>query len=47
LHDLVSDTVRGLALRAHEKGLELACFMDPGVPAMVFGDPGRLRAKHF
>jgi signal transduction histidine kinase/CheY-like chemotaxis protein/integral membrane sensor domain MASE1 len=43
LHDLVSDTVRGLALRAHEKGLELACFMDPGVPAMVFGDPGRLR----
>ncbi len=43
LHDLLSDTVRGLALRAHEKGLELACFMDPGVPAMVFGDPGRLR----
>ena len=43
LHDLVSDTVRGLALRAHEKGLELACFVDPAVPAMVFGDPGRLR----
>ncbi len=43
LHDLASDTVRGLALRAHEKGLELACFMDPGVPVMVFGDPGRLR----
>ncbi len=43
LHDLVSDTVRGLALRAHQKGLELACSIEPDVPVSVVGDPGRLR----
>ena len=29
--------------RAAEKGLELTCFVRPGVPAAVVGDPERLR----
>src|SRR4029078_13301239 len=29
--------------RAHQKGLELAYHIHPGVPAIVVGDPGRLR----
>ncbi|HNT36153.1 MAG TPA: response regulator, partial [bacterium] len=32
-----------LAFRAQEKGLEFACLIDPEVPLMVQGDPGRLR----
>ncbi len=32
-----------LAIRAHEKRLELACRMMPDVPATVRGDPNRLR----
>ena len=32
-----------LALRAHEKGLEMACLIEPEVPALLIGDPGRLR----
>ena len=32
-----------LAVRAHEKGLELACRMAPGVPNELNGDPNRLR----
>jgi signal transduction histidine kinase/CheY-like chemotaxis protein/ligand-binding sensor domain-containing protein len=32
-----------LALRAQEKGLELTCLVDHAVPALVRGDPGRLR----
>ena len=43
LHDLMGETVRGLALRAHQKGLELACSIGPDVPVTVVGDPGRLR----
>jgi signal transduction histidine kinase/DNA-binding response OmpR family regulator/integral membrane sensor domain MASE1 len=43
LHDLVSETVRGLALRAHQKGLEIACSIEGDVPATVVGDPVRLR----
>ena len=36
-------TMRSLALRAHQKGLELMCDMRPEVPDAVIGDPGRLR----
>lgn len=36
----VADT---LALKAHEKGLELISHMDPEVPAALIGDPGRIR----
>ena len=32
-----------LALKAHEKGLELACHIRPDVPIALIGDPGRLR----
>ena len=42
---LVSDAMKTLALRAHEKTLELIVDVDPGAGRMpfVFGDPGRLR----
>jgi PAS domain S-box-containing protein len=32
-----------LAVRAHEKGLELTCLIDSAVPTFLCGDPGRLR----
>ncbi len=32
-----------LALKAHEKGLELVCHIRPDVPTALVGDPGRLR----
>ena len=32
-----------MAVRAHDKGLELSCLVYPDVPALVCGDPGRLR----
>ena len=43
LPDCIADSVRNLALKAHEKGLELACRIRSGVPQHVLGDPGRLR----
>jgi two-component system sensor kinase len=43
LRELVGDAVRVLALRAGEKGLELVFRVSPQVPAMLTGDPGRLR----
>jgi two-component system, sensor histidine kinase and response regulator len=43
LHELIEDTMKLLAVRAHEKGLELLCDISPEVPANVIGDPTRLR----
>jgi len=43
LRDLLDDTMKTLALRAHEKGLELACHIEPDVLESLIGDPGRLR----
>ena len=43
LRDLLEDTLRILALRAESKELELACHIPPEAPAVVTGDPGRLR----
>ena len=43
LQECVDNVLRVLALRAHEKGLELACRIDSAVPEVVFGDPVRLR----
>jgi CheY-like chemotaxis protein/HPt (histidine-containing phosphotransfer) domain-containing protein len=43
LRDVLEDTVRLLAFRAHQKGLEAACHIRPGVPDVVIGDRGRLR----
>jgi two-component system sensor histidine kinase/response regulator len=43
LRDSICDTVSTLALRAHEKGLELACQIQPDVPDALVGDVRRLR----
>ena len=43
LRDDVVDTVSTLALRAHEKQLELACRIHPDVPDSVIGDSLRIR----
>jgi two-component system sensor histidine kinase/response regulator len=43
LRDTLADTVNTLALRAAQKGLELACHIPPDVPDALVGDPGRLR----
>jgi len=43
LYSCVGDTMKALALRAHQKGLELAYDADPDVPSELVGDPGRLR----
>ncbi len=39
----VEDTAEMISIRAEEKGVELACLIDPDVPEYVNGDPGRLR----
>ena len=43
LHELVGSTMKTMALRAHQKGLEALFQINVGVPAMVVGDPVRLR----
>ncbi|MFO0926739.1 MAG: response regulator [Gemmataceae bacterium] len=43
LGDVVCDTARALAIRAQQKGVEVACQVSAGVPAHVVGDPGRLQ----
>src|SRR5690606_21250327 len=43
LRDAVRDVARVLAVQAHAKGLELTMDIDPKLPDMVRGDPGRLR----
>ena len=40
---LVADTCRALALKAHQKGVELFFAVAPDVPSIVRGDPTRLR----
>ncbi|MDO8589260.1 MAG: response regulator [Armatimonadota bacterium] len=42
LRDVVGETVGALALRAHEKGLELAYRIAPDVPDALIGDARRL-----
>jgi two-component system, sensor histidine kinase and response regulator len=43
LRDHLGDTLKGLALRAGAKGLELACHIASDVPDCLVGDPVRLR----
>ena len=43
LRAAVGDTLRALAVRAHKKGLELICHVQPDVPDALVGDAGRLR----
>jgi len=40
---LVEETVELLAPRAHDKGIEIAAYVDERVPAQVVGDAARLR----
>ncbi|MGO9527635.1 MAG: response regulator [Verrucomicrobiia bacterium] len=43
LRDNLGDTLKTLAIRAHQKGLELAAHVLPEVPDELVGDPVRLR----
>ncbi|MCC6231938.1 MAG: response regulator, partial [Verrucomicrobiales bacterium] len=43
LRESLEETAQALSVRAHEKGLELACVLKPEVPRFVRGDAGRLR----
>ncbi len=43
IRDLVAQTLKPLALKADQKGLELIYEVDAAVPDGVAGDPGRLR----
>ena len=41
--DMIHRLLRILAVKAHEKRLELLCAIDPGIPGILMGDPVRLR----
>jgi two-component system sensor histidine kinase/response regulator len=43
LRAAVGDTVRALAVRAHKKGVELICGVEPDVPDALVGDAVRVR----
>jgi PAS domain S-box-containing protein len=43
VRDVVGDAARLLCLRAAEKRIELACDINVRTPAVLLGDPGRLR----
>ncbi|MEQ8189091.1 MAG: response regulator [Candidatus Eremiobacterota bacterium] len=43
LREILEDTMDILALRAHEKNLEINCLIRNDVPVFLRGDPGRLR----
>nr|WP_321404658.1 PAS domain S-box protein [uncultured Desulfobacter sp.] len=43
LFSLLDDFLDSMFPRVHEKNLELLCSIAPGTPAMLKGDPGRLR----
>ncbi len=43
IQNMLSAALKNIAVRAHEKGLELACSLAQDLPSFVLGDPGRLR----
>ena len=43
LWEVIDKTSEMMAMRAHEKGLELGCSVAPNVPIHFVGDPNRLR----
>ena len=43
LNNLLEETCEIAASRAHDKGLEFACHIQPDVPIDLKGDPGRMR----
>ena len=43
LREILEDAVSLIELRAQQKGVELSCRIDPGLPTLVVGDAMRLR----
>jgi PAS domain S-box-containing protein len=43
LSESLGATMKSLAFRAQQKGLELICDISPDIPQMLAGDPGRIR----
>jgi len=43
IENCLDDTLKSLAVRAHQKGLELVSRIPPGIPVYLTGDPARLR----
>jgi two-component system, sensor histidine kinase and response regulator len=43
LRESLGETMKSLAIRAHQKGLELIYEVDPSVPEALIGDPTRIR----
>ena len=43
LRETLESSMKTLALRAHQKRLELVCHISPDVPDGLVGDPGRIR----
>jgi len=43
IHEVVGSTLKGIAIRAHQKGLELVYDIRPSVPDVLVGDAHRLR----
>jgi nitrogen-specific signal transduction histidine kinase len=43
LEHFIDETMKIMAMKAHEKGIELAARIAPGVPDRLLGDPTRLR----
>ena len=43
LRESLSESLKVLGFRAHQKGLEIVYEVEPDVPEMLIGDPGRIR----
>ncbi|GIL17440.1 MAG: hypothetical protein BroJett040_11910 [Oligoflexia bacterium] len=43
IHELVDRVGEIMAIRAHQKGLELICYIHPETPQYVVGDPNKLK----
>ncbi len=43
LQQVAEEVIALFAERAEQKQLELGCFVDPGIPRLLKGDPGRLK----
>ena len=43
LHTTVDSVIDLFTVKAEERGLQLSCFINPDVPSLLQGDPGRLR----